>query len=57
MGLCSFVGFSLVALLKLRIAVASSVAEHGLQGWQRQQLRRVGSVVAAPGLNSCGAWA
>ena len=54
MGLCSFVGFSLVALLKLRIAVASSVAEHGLQGWQLQQLRRVGSVVAAPGLSGSG---
>ena len=59
MGLCSSVGFSLVAasrgyslvaLFRLLIAVASSVAEHGLQGLQA-------SVAVACGLSGRGSWA
>ena len=43
-------GFSLVAVLRLLVAVASLVAEHRLKGvWA--------SAVATLGLSSCGAWA
>ena len=43
-------GYSLVELCGLLIAVASLVAQHGLEGQQA-------SVAAAQGLSSCGMWA
>ena len=49
-GLCCFMGFPLVAVHGLLIAVASFVSEHRLQGTQA-------SVVAAHGLSSCGSQA
>ena len=56
LGLCCFMGFSLVAgaplvaVHGLLVAVASFFSEHGLQGTQA-------SVVAAHGLRSCGSQA
>ena len=46
-------GYALVAGQGLLIAVASFVAEHGLQGVQ-EQLWHVGSAAAVPGLYSTG---
>ena len=51
------VGFSLVAVRQLLIAVASVVAEHRLPGTQAQWLQHVGSVVVAMELScstACG---
>ena len=46
---CGKWGYSIVAVPRLLFAVASFVAEHGLQGaWA--------SVVVACGLSSCGMW-
>ena len=42
-------GYSLVAVHGLLIAVASLVAEHGLEGARDSQLQPVGSVVGVPG--------
>ena len=50
-------GFFLVVVHGLIVAVASLVVEHGLQAHWLQQLQQMGSVVAANGLSSCGAWA
>ena len=50
----SLVVVSRVAVHKLLTAVASLVAEYGLQAHQLQQLQHVGSVFVAPGLQSSG---
>ena len=52
-----FLQLRLIAVCRLLIAVASLVAEHGLQAHRLQQLWHVGSVVVAHGLSSstvCG---
>ena len=48
------VGATLLAVRGLLVAVASFVAEHGLQVRGLQQLRCMGLVVVAHGLSSCG---
>ena len=47
---CGKQGLFLIAVCRLLIAVASLVAEHGLQGTQA-------SVIVARGLSSCSSWA
>ena len=47
---CGEQGLLLVAVCGLLVAVASLVAEHGLESARA-------SVVAVCGLNSCGSWA
>ena len=51
---CGKQGPLLVAVCRLLIAVASLVAEHGLQAHGLQQLWHAGSVVVAHGLQSAG---
>ena len=43
-------GYSLVAVVRVLIAGASLLAEHGLRVQELQQSQLEGSVVAAPGL-------
>ena len=51
---CGKWGLLLVAVHELLIAVASLVAEHGLQAHRLQQLRHAASVDVAHGLQSAG---
>ena len=51
---CGKWGLLFVAVCRLPIAVASLVAEHGLQARGLQQLWHAGSVVVVCGLSSCG---
>ena len=51
---CSEWGLLFIAVRRLLIAVASLVAEHGLQAHRLQQLWHMGSVVVAYGLQSAG---
>ena len=51
---CGELGLLFVAVCGLHIAVASLVAEHGLQAHGLQQLQHAGSVVVACGLQSTG---
>ena len=51
---CSERGLLFLVVRGLLIAVASLVAEHGLQARGLQQLWLAGSVVVARGLSSCG---
>ena len=52
---CGEQGLLFVVVCRLLIAVASLVAEHGLQARGLQYLWHVGSVVVARRLSSCGA--
>ena len=54
---CGNQGPLFVAVCSLLIAVASLVAEHGLQSCGLQQLQYAGSAAVARGLSSCGSWA
>ena len=54
---CSEQGLLFVVVHRLLIAVASLVAEHGLQACGLQQLQHAVSVLVACGLSSCGSQA